>query len=56
MISLQVFDLSGRLETSIQEVFSEGMNEFVFHGLPAGVHFCRLTADYSSETVKLVVI
>ena len=55
MITLQVFDLAGRLENSISVICNQGVNEHVFQELPAGVHFCRLSCADGECTVKLLV-
>jgi Secretion system C-terminal sorting domain len=58
-IKLIVYDLSGREVNRIANGFTKaGKYDVDFNGsdLPSGVYFCRLTTEYSSQTIKLMLI
>jgi hypothetical protein len=65
MVSLRVYDVSGRLVRALEENASRGSGRHVasWNGrdgqggaLPAGVYFCRLDADGQTETRHLVLL
>ena len=58
-VTLQVFDLSGRLVKTLVDGFQEAGQQsryFDASGLPGGVYYYRLQAGAMSETKKLVVM
>lgn len=58
-IQLCVYDLTGREVNSIASGFTKAGTytaDFDGSSLPSGIYFCKLTTQYSSQTIKLMLI
>ena len=58
-VSLNIFDISGRLVTTLTEaIFEKGDNDFVWNiiDLNAGIYFLRMEAEDYSKTERLSVV
>ncbi len=57
LVSLKIFDLSGRLVVSlVNEYQQQGEQKIEFNstGLPAGIYFCTLFTNHGIQTTKLI--
>lgn len=58
-INLCVYDLTGREVNRIASGFTKAgtyTTDFDGSNLPSGIYFCKLTTQYSSQTIKLMLI
>jgi len=55
-VKIDLFDITGRIEESFDLFFEKGVHYIEFDNIQYGVHFVKITSDYSSTNLRFTVL